>query len=226
MTSFLSKKKDEKTYEEKLATIPEQTRRNKMYAVKVFENFVKDFYESRSIQDVIEELQLLKKTKEQETYDIALYDMLQDWINWNESRRIGNYTIKVLFSNLRKYLFHVGIRTHEQDIKEFLRFGKRSKEERLSKFKKKEIKFLEYLDEKIENSCTYAIDYKDAINSGAEIADISVETTKRHLKRVISSEGKFRKHDYDDDRPSVLTKRDPPRGVKEKLSQNILWSWV
>jgi len=99
-------------------------------------------------------------------------------------------------------------------------------EERLSKFKKKEIKFLEYLDEKIENSCTYAIDYKDAINSGAEIADISVETAKRHLKRVISSEGKFRKHDYDDDRPSVLTKRDPPRGVKEKLSQNILWSWV
>ena len=129
MTSFLSKKKDEKTYEEKLATIPEQTRRNKMYAIKVFENFVKDSYD-RSIQEVIEELQLLKKTKEQEIYDIALYDMLQDWINWNESRRIGNYTIKVLFSNLRKYLFHVGIRTHEQDIKEFLRFGKRSKEER------------------------------------------------------------------------------------------------
>ena len=113
MTSFLSKKKDEKTYEENIATIPEQTRRNKMYAIKVFENFVKDSYD-RSIQ------------------------------------------------------------------------------------------------------------YKDAINSGAEIADISVETAKRHLKRVISSEGKFRKHDYDDDRPSVLTKRDPPRGVKEKLFQNIV----
>jgi integrase len=130
MTSFLSKKRDEKTYKEKIATIPEQTRRNKMYAVKVFEDFVHETYENRTIQEVIEELQLLKKTKEGELYDTALYGMLQDWINWNESRGIGNYTIKVIFSNLRKYLFHVGIRTHEQDVKEFLRFGKRSKEER------------------------------------------------------------------------------------------------
>ena len=41
MTSFLSKKRDEKTYEEKLATNPAQTRRNKIYAVKVFEDFIR-----------------------------------------------------------------------------------------------------------------------------------------------------------------------------------------
>ena len=73
MTSFLSKKRDEKTYKEKIATIPEQTRRNKMYAVKVFEDFVHETYENRTIQEVIEELQLLKKTKEGELYDTALY---------------------------------------------------------------------------------------------------------------------------------------------------------
>ena len=56
--------------------------------------------------------------------------MLQDWINWNEARGVGNYTIRVLFSNLCKYLFHVGIKTHEQNTKEFLRFGKKNKEER------------------------------------------------------------------------------------------------
>ncbi len=44
MTSFLSKKRDEKSYEEILATIPEQTRRNKMYAIKVFEDFVRKNY--------------------------------------------------------------------------------------------------------------------------------------------------------------------------------------
>lgn len=98
-------------------------------------------------------------------------------------------------------------------------------EERLNKFKKKEKKFLEYLDESIENSRAYAIDYKDAINSGAEVADISVETAKRHLKRATSAEGKFRKHDYDYDRPSVLTKKDLPRYAKKVLSDDeFFWS--
>ncbi len=126
MTSFLSKKKDEKSYKERLATVPEQTRRNKMYAIKVFKDFVQENY-NRTIQNVIEELHLIRKTKDQETYDNALYVMLQDW---NEREGRGNYTIKVLFSNLRKYLFHIGIKTHEQDTKEFLRFGKKSREER------------------------------------------------------------------------------------------------
>ena len=42
MTSFLEVKRDQKTYEEKLAILPKQTRRNKLYAVRVFENFVRD----------------------------------------------------------------------------------------------------------------------------------------------------------------------------------------
>ena len=40
MTSFLSKKKDEKSFEERLATLPKGTKRNKLYAKKVF---VSDF---------------------------------------------------------------------------------------------------------------------------------------------------------------------------------------
>jgi len=130
LTSFLTKNQNEQSFEEKISTSPEQTQRNKKYAVKVFKDFVKDSYAERTIEEVIEELRLLKKTHDLQTYDEALYGMLQDWINWNEKKGKGNYTIKVLFSNLRKYLFHVGIKTHEQDIKEFLRFGKPSREER------------------------------------------------------------------------------------------------
>ena len=70
MTSFLSKKRDEKSYEEILATIPEQTRRNKLYAIKVFEDFVRENY-NKTIQDVIEELQMIRKTKDQDVYDEA-----------------------------------------------------------------------------------------------------------------------------------------------------------
>jgi len=130
LTSFLTKNQNEQSFEEKISTAPKQTQINKKYAVKVFKDFVKESYAERTIEEVIGELRLLKKTHDLQTYDEALYGMLQDWINWNEKKGKGNYTIKVLFSNLRKYLFHVGIKTHEQDIKEFLRFGKPSREER------------------------------------------------------------------------------------------------
>jgi len=129
MSSFLSKKKDEKSYEERLETLPKETRRNKMYAKKVFADFVKEQYD-RTTPEVIQELQLLKNSKNSESYEDALYGMLQDWINWSEKIGRGNYTIRTTFSNLRKYLFHLGIKTHDQDIKEHLRFGKRKREEK------------------------------------------------------------------------------------------------
>ena len=56
--------------------------------------------------------------------------MLQDWVIWSKERGIGNYTIRTQFSNLRKYLFHIGIKTSEQDIKEYLTFEKISRNER------------------------------------------------------------------------------------------------
>jgi integrase len=129
MSSFLSKKKDSKSFDDALSTAPESTQKNKRYAIKLFEGFVDDVYLGRTTSDVIEELRQLK-TQDLETYENALYGMLQDWIVWNEKNGLGNFTIRVAFSNIRKYLFHLGIKTHDQDIKECLRFGKRSKEHR------------------------------------------------------------------------------------------------
>jgi integrase len=129
MSSFLSKKKDSKSFDDALSTAPESTQKNKRYAIKLFEEFVDEAYLGRSTSDVIEELRQLK-TQDLETYENALYGMLQDWIVWNEKNGLGNFTIRVAFSNIRKYLFHLGIKTHDQDIKECLRFGKRSKEHR------------------------------------------------------------------------------------------------
>jgi len=128
MSSFLTKKKTKESYWDKIATEPKGTQRNKQYAVDNFSWFVKEVYDEKSIEDVIEELQILKKT--QKNFEETVYDVLQEWINWNEKRGVGNYTIRVTFSNLRKFLFHFGIKTSEQDIKEYLRFGKIPKEER------------------------------------------------------------------------------------------------
>lgn len=129
MSSFLTKKKDRKSFKDSLSAAPESTQKNKMYAVKLFEKFVKESYSGRTVSDVIEELQLLK-SQESEVYERALYDVLQDWINWSKNKGLGNYTIRVAFSNIRKYLFHSGIKTNEQDIKAYLQFGKRARENR------------------------------------------------------------------------------------------------
>lgn len=95
----------------------------KKYAVKIFGNFVTEMYSGKTTADIIDKLNLIK-IQNQQTYEETLYGVLQDWINWNEIWGLGNYTIRTSFSNLRKYLFHLGIKTHEQDIKEYLRFGK------------------------------------------------------------------------------------------------------
>ena len=129
MNSFLTKKKDSTSFDEVLSTAPKSTQQNKRYAIKLLGKFVEESYLGRNLLDVIEELRLLK-SQDSQTYEDALYGMLQEWINWNQKKGRGNYTIRVAFSNIRKYLFHMGIKTSEQDIKEYLRFGKRTREDR------------------------------------------------------------------------------------------------
>ena len=51
MTSFLITKKDEKSYEERLSSSPESTKRNKTYAIRVFEQFTQEKYEKSSNKD-------------------------------------------------------------------------------------------------------------------------------------------------------------------------------
>jgi len=129
MSSFLTKKRDGTSFENMLSTAPESTQKNKKYAVNLFEQFVSASYQGRTTKDVIAELHLLK-TQDAQIYEDSLYGLLQDWINWNQNNGRCNSTILVAFSNLRKYLFHCGIKTQDQDIKEYLRFGKRTHEER------------------------------------------------------------------------------------------------
>src|SRR3989304_863027 len=129
MSSFLSKKKTKNSFWRKISTEPIGTQRQKRYAVDNFTWFVRDNYEDKTLNNVIEEILYIKK-QDAENYEQILYEMLQDWINWNEKRGLGNYTIRVAFSNLRKFLFHFGIKTNEQDIRENLRFGKIPREER------------------------------------------------------------------------------------------------
>ena len=99
-----------------------------MLTVKTFEKFCKGKYQ-KSSNDIIDEVIKIKQVQPTE-YENALYGLLQEWIIWNKDRGIGNYAIRTQFFNLRKYLFHMGIKTDEQDIKEYLIFEKITREER------------------------------------------------------------------------------------------------
>ena len=129
MTSFLIEPKSYESYEQQISTEPASTQRSKKYAISNFEKFVSETYDGISIDEIIDELFSFKTDNGQEFED-ALYGMLQKWINWNERRDISPSTIKVAFSNLRKYFFYWKIRTNEQDIRNSLRFPKTPKEEK------------------------------------------------------------------------------------------------
>ncbi|MEM2160779.1 MAG: tyrosine-type recombinase/integrase [Candidatus Nitrosotenuis sp.] len=127
-TSFLLVKKTKKGYLEKISTEPAGTQHNRIYAIQNLEKFILAEY-AKTVENVVDELHWIKKQDEDQYFD-SLYDLLQKWINWNEKTAIGNYTIRALFSNVRKYLYYLGIKTDIQDIKENLRFGKKVQEER------------------------------------------------------------------------------------------------
>ena len=129
MTSFLVKERTKETYLQKISSEPQGTQQNRIVTINNFERFVSELYEEKTIESVIEELKILKKTEEEKYFD-ALYDLLQEWINWNTEQEIESSTQRTFFSYLRNYLYYRGIKTNQQDIKENLKFGKKIHVER------------------------------------------------------------------------------------------------
>ena len=82
MTSFLVKERTKETYLQKISSEPQGTQQNRIVTINNFERFVSELYEEKTIESVIEELKILKKTEEEKYFD-ALYDLLQEWIIWN-----------------------------------------------------------------------------------------------------------------------------------------------
>lgn len=76
------------------------------------DNFEKYSMEKHGKVNIIPDLKQLD--------DESLYDVLQDWVNWNGSRSPS--TVKIYFSRLKKYLHYMGLKLHDQDVKNELDF--------------------------------------------------------------------------------------------------------
>ena len=138
--SNLTRKKTTRNYEEKLVNMPTNTRENTQAAINNFTKFVHEKHQctpDKICGDLIE----IKKTDGEGEYEDALYNFLQEWIDWNISIKTGAYTIRTRFSILRKYLYFLGVKTSSQDINQLLDFPKKIVEEKYA-IKKQEIRDL------------------------------------------------------------------------------------
>jgi len=105
------------TFMARMTTKDYKTIRGYNVAINNFENFCMEKYGKA---DFVSEL------KNYESDDI--FDVLQLWINWNA--KLSPSTTKTLFSRIKKYLYHRGIKLHQQDINEELEFRTLIQEER------------------------------------------------------------------------------------------------
>lgn len=138
--SILTKKRTTRDYLEKLSTVPKNTAENVRATINNFIKFTKEKHQTTP-DKICEELVSIKKSEGEEEYEDSLYNLLQEWIDWNVSKRAGAYSIRMRFSIIRSYLYHLGVKTNPQDIKQLLRFPKRINEERYP-LKKQELRDL------------------------------------------------------------------------------------
>lgn len=138
--NLLTKNRTTKGFEERLANFPINTRENVQAAINNFKKFVEEKHGCSSDQ-ICRELIQIKKSRDDEEYNDALYNFLQDWIDWNIEKQAGSYTIRTRFSIIRSYLYYFGIKSNPQDIKQLLKFPKKVKEERYP-LKKEELRDL------------------------------------------------------------------------------------
>ena len=126
MTYLLRSQRTQENYFEKLATKSENTRKNFIFAAGNFNKFCLEKFDERNSEEIIQEVMTLKG----EEKELALYDVLQSWINWNLNRNAAPSAIHNSFSYFKNYLHYRGIKITSQDVRENLNLPKIVKEEK------------------------------------------------------------------------------------------------
>lgn len=125
MDSFLIKKSKEKTFEEKISNRSHRTQEIFQTVQKSFDQFCRDCYDGRNSREIFDELLLIPEKDRIE----PLFDVLQNWIDWNYQKDILTSTLKVYFSKLKVIFHHEGLKMHPQDIKDSIVWKKKIHEE-------------------------------------------------------------------------------------------------
>ena len=122
----LDRERTKESYLENISVQAKGTQRNTRFALKKFEDFVESKFDGRSSEDIIQELLALKDTKR----DSALFDLLQDYVNYTHSVGVMPNTIHNYFSVLKGYLTYRGLKIHQEEVKQNIKFPKIIHEEK------------------------------------------------------------------------------------------------
>jgi len=125
--SIITKKKTTGTFLASLDSLPKNTIYCQKNTVSKFTVFVRET-QNLTPDQFCEELLIMKKQDEEE-YINTLYTILQDFID-DMNTKISANSIKTNFAYLRTFLYYLGVRTNQQDVKMMLKFPKVSHEEK------------------------------------------------------------------------------------------------
>ena len=172
--SIITKKKTTETFFASLDKLPKNTQNCQRNTVSKFTVFVKET-QNLTPDQFCEELMIMKKQDEDE-YINTLYSILQDFIDDMISKISAN-SIKTNFAYLRAYLYHLGVRTNEQDFKMMLKFPKVQHEEKYPLKPEQLAKIVDYYTRKpIFRACWLA-----QASSGMRIGEV-LAVRKRDLE--------------------------------------------
>lgn len=118
--TFLNTERSLESYLEKITVMAKSTQDGFKKAYKNFNTFTKSQYKGSDAEQIIQELLALKGEKR----ELAAYNCLQTWINYNE-KTLSPSSIMGYFSNISKYHYYRGIKLTPQDIKENLTFPRK-----------------------------------------------------------------------------------------------------
>ena len=125
MSSFLLKKIQHKTFEEKIAHRSKRTREIFATVQKSFNQFCMKQYENRTSTEIFTELHTLQGKEQLD----AIFDIIQSWIDWNYDKNLLTSALKIYFSKLKVLFHYEGFKIHPQDIKDNLIWKKKIHEE-------------------------------------------------------------------------------------------------
>ena len=179
--TFLKTDRTKQSFEDRLDKKAPGTRELYKIAFRNFEKFCNEHY-SRSTEEVFNEFTVVNEQ--------AVYDTIQDWIDWNVSQQKGAATIRMWFSCINNYLRYKGIKI---EAKENIDFPKK-KEEELYPLQLEDIHKL-FSVASFDKKCLYLCQ----ISSGMRIAELlqlkrkDVEIKERIIVKIPADYTKSKK---------------------------------
>ena len=172
MPLSVKKRSKESYFLEKLSMRAKKTQDGVKYSLQNFDKFCKERYHGKDIEKIVSELK--NKSKQN---DEVIWDLLQEWVNWNHKNSLAAGSIRRYLSGITKFLNYSGIKITPQEIRDNVNLPRKIEEEKFPLTRE--------IIQKIFQVSTYQKKalYLALLSSGMRIGE-AVSIRKKHLESV------------------------------------------